>query len=245
VPVHAASSTTLRQALLAVGQQSSLQHCRRGHNAQKKIPRNFTQTKLRGPLESTKLLRRTAKAKLSEAEKEGQSEKRNSRFRRMRREALENTRFGKNGQTKLNEAEKLTPRQDAGRIPLLFSFLDTTRAFVFGRMRGLRLPLPRRRPGERSFEHRGAPPRSPASHSACLNRFERDPNSDPTGGQPETACPQGRQGLPPDIECGCSRGRPVRRREGCKSLGISDVTERQRLSPILVLRMQCSRRRKP
>ena len=71
MPVDFQSAIANRQPPIAipVGNRRSLQNRSVGYNLRKKIPRNFTQTKLRSPLESIKGCEKQAKTKLSEAEK--------------------------------------------------------------------------------------------------------------------------------------------------------------------------------
>ena len=67
MPVHP-QPPAIRQPALTLVNTSSLQNRSADHNPRKKIPRNFIQTKLRSPLESTKLPEKQAKTKLTEAE---------------------------------------------------------------------------------------------------------------------------------------------------------------------------------
>jgi hypothetical protein len=70
LPVHS-HSVTHRPPAITIANASSLYNRGFDRNLQKKIPRNFTQTKLKGPLESTKGREKQAKTKLSEADKIG------------------------------------------------------------------------------------------------------------------------------------------------------------------------------
>jgi hypothetical protein len=72
VPVHSPSAAAIQQPMRPIGNLSSL-HRRRLPQNRLEVPpppgSNFGKTKLRSPLESTKLLKKEVKTKLSEAEK--------------------------------------------------------------------------------------------------------------------------------------------------------------------------------
>ena len=70
MPVDSPSAVANRQPPITItlSNTHSLHNRSVAHNLRKKIPRNFTQTKLRSPLESIKGCEKQAKTKLSEAE---------------------------------------------------------------------------------------------------------------------------------------------------------------------------------
>jgi hypothetical protein len=136
VPVHSPSATTIQQPISTVGNASGL-HRLSVNRSRPEIPppprSNFGKTKLRGPLESTKLPEKGRKTKLSEAENEGKSKK----------EIL------KSRETKLSEADKpIRGKKSAGRIyPDSYQIVKCNPRAVFSWMRGLRFPFFRLRPG--------------------------------------------------------------------------------------------------